>query len=460
MNGIDTIAAISTPRGVGGIAVIRISGGDAVSVAGRVFFTASGKTLPEVGHSHACYGEIRYCGEVIDDGIATVFFGPRSFTGEDTVEISCHGGVLVTERVLAAVLASGARAALPGEFTRRAFVAGKLTLAEAEATGELIHAKTGSQLALASPSSRSLLSERIDSIRERLLDLLARLSVRLDYPEEDLSDIDEGELLSETESLYRDVTALCETYKTARAVSVGVETVICGRPNAGKSTLYNLFLGQNAAIVTDIPGTTRDVLTSEATAGRVLLRLSDTAGIRESGDAVEAIGVMRARERIASSELLITVHDASVRPGDDDIFVLSSPAPVKLAVINKTDIADAACAERYAELATAYGAVPVLCALSEGKGFYTVVEKIEAAFTDGSLRLGHDAVIMSARQAAEADEAASSLASAASAVRSGLPVDIAVSELSLAHAALCRLDGREASEDVLSRVFSRFCVGK
>ncbi len=456
----DTIAAVSTPAGVGGVALIRISGDGAVAAASKVFFPASGKKLTDAEHSRSYYGRIFEGGEAIDDGMATVFYGPRSFTGEDTVEITCHGGILITERVLSAVLAAGARAAGPGEFTRRAFVSGKLTLAEAEATGDLIHAKTGSQLALASPASRARLSESVSGLRGKLLELLARTSVRLDYPEEDLSDIDESELLSETEALLSETEALRATYRTARAVSVGINTVICGRPNAGKSTLYNLFLGQPAAIVTDIPGTTRDVLTSEASAGRVLLRLSDTAGIRESLDPVEKIGVSRARESIMSSELLIAVHDASVPPDDDDRFVLGASAPVKLAVVNKIDIAPPERVAEYSELAASFGAVPVLCALSEGKGFPQLVEKIEASFTDGELRLGHDALIMNARQSAEVGAAAASLLSAADALRRGLPVDIAVSELSLAHSALCRLDGADASEEVISEVFSKFCVGK
>ncbi len=456
----DTIAAVSTPHGVGGVALIRISGGEAIRCAAKVFYPSSGISLCDALPSHAYYGNILKDGAVIDDGIATVFRAPHSFTGEDTVEISCHGGVLITYEVLAAVLAAGARQAEAGEFTRRAFVNGKMTLAEAEATGVLLHAKTRAQLELSSPDARAVLSGEVGSVCCELTELLARVAVRIDYPEEDLADIDEEELLSECRALLARVESLVSTYKTGRAVFAGIDTVICGRPNAGKSTLYNLFTGEDAAIVTDIPGTTRDTLTADVSAGRVLLKLSDTAGIRDTEDKVESIGVSRARAKIASAELLISVHDAAVSPNGEDVEILSSSAPVKIALINKTDLGSASFADEYAALARERGAFPVMCALSEGKGFDELVKIINDSFTDGALRPGTDAILSSARQHAEAAEAKESLASAVNALSCGMPVDIAEAELEASLSALSRLDGREVADEVISEIFSKFCVGK
>ena len=456
----DPIAAVSTPRGVGGVAMIRISGEGAVVCADRIFKPSSGMPLTDAAHARAYHGNIKRGGVTIDDGMATVFYAPHSYTGEDTVEITCHGGVLITNEVLAAALEAGARPAEAGEFTRWAFVSGKLSLSEAEAVGELIHAKTSAQLALSAPGARRSLSSAADSLCSRLTELIARVAVRIDYPEEDLADIDEAELLSETVSLCGELDALRATYRTGRAVFEGIDTVICGRPNAGKSTLYNLFTGEDTAIVTDTPGTTRDTLTADVSAGTVLLHLSDTAGIRETEDKIEAIGVSRARDRIGTAELLITVHDSSVPPTDEDIEILSSPVTVKLAVINKTDLNDSAFAADYESLAHRAGAKPILCALSERRGFDELVSAINYAFTDGELRLGTDAVITSARQSAEAEAAHASLLSAADALQAGLPVDIAVSELEAALSALSRLDGREVADEVISEIFSKFCVGK
>ena len=456
----DTIAAVSTPRGTGGIAVIRISGAGAFECASRVFVPSSGISPIDAIHSHAYHGSINRGGVIIDDGIATFFRAPHSFTGENTVEISCHGGALITSEVLAAVFAAGARPAEAGEFTRRAFMSGKITLSEAEAVGEIIHAKTSAQLALSSPKARSGLSREVGELCRSLTELIARVAVRIDYPEEDLGDINDEELLAECESLSLRLHKLCSTYRTARAVCEGINTVICGRPNAGKSTLYNLFTGEESAIVTDIPGTTRDTLTADVSAGIVLLHISDTAGIRDTDDKVEAIGVTRARDSISRAELLITVHDSTAEPTDEDREILSSPVPFKIAVINKTDSGDAGFISEYEKLARAMGATPVRASLIGRDGFDSIVSGIEDAFTDGRLTLGDDAVIFSARQSAEAEAADGSVTSAVDALRRGLPVDIAVSELEGALAALSRLDGRDVADDVISEIFSKFCVGK
>lgn len=458
----DTIAAISTPRGVGGVAVIRISGSDAITVADRVFGSTNGKPLSETKHSTARYGAIMDGDLQIDDGIFTVFYGPKSFTGEDTVEISCHGGVYVTSRVLEAVLAHGARPALPGEFTRRAFLSGKLSLSEAEAVGDLLYAKTEGQLMLSGSASSSKLREKTDGITSALTALIARISVSIDYPEEDLADIGRDEIYEISRTIHGEITSLLSSYRTGRAVSEGIESVITGRPNAGKSTLYNVLLGEDAAIVTDIAGTTRDTLTSEVAVGKVLLRLSDTAGIRETEDVIESMGVERARAKAAGAELIMALFDATSEPTEEDseLFSAAENAKIRIAVINKTDSAVENYVREYEKIANDAGAVTVYASLKTGEGKDAIVKAVEDAFTDPNLELGRDAIIANARQAAEANAAKEGMEEAIKALDAFLPVDIVSCELESALSALMRLEGREVTDTVIHEIFSKFCVGK
>lgn len=456
----DTIAAISTPRGVGGVAVIRISGADAVTVAERVFFPISGKNLSDYSHARAVYGKIKDGEVTVDDGIATVFYAPRSYTGENTVELSCHGGVYVTNRVLSTVFAAGARPALPGEYTRRAFLSGKLSLSEAEAVGDLLYAKTEGQLLLSGAESSEKLNSATVGIAKSLTDLIARVSVTIDYPEEDLADITTDEVREECLRIGQKIKSLYSTYRTGRAVSHGIDAVICGRPNAGKSTLYNLLCGEDAAIVTDIAGTTRDTLTADVAAGRVLLRLSDTAGIRETDDMIESIGVGKAREKAARAELLIALYDATSSPADEDRTLFDDSHAVKIAVINKIDAAVPEYVSEYERIAEAACAAVIRASLVTGEARDELISCIEDAFTDPKIELGRDAVISNARQASEAKAAADAVDSAVTAIDSGLPVDIASGELSEALAAMLRLDGRDVTDEVIGAIFSKFCVGK
>ena len=319
MNVFDTIAAVSTPRGKGGIAVIRISGADAISVAERVFLPKSKKPLSDIDHAKTVYGDIRAKdtdGRVIniDDGMAVCFHAPRSFTGEDTVEISCHGGVLITQTVLEAVFAAGARPATAGEFTRRAFVSGRMSLSQAEALGELLEAKTHSQMLLSRSGVRGVLSDKIEELYTKLGDVLSSIYAKIDFPDEDLADMGRDDIEVSVSDIRDEAVKLASTYKTGRAVSEGIRTVICGRTNAGKSSLYNMRVGREAAIVTDIEGTTRDILEETASFGGVTLRLCDTAGLRDTDDKVESIGVDRARSEMKNAELILAVFDGTRNP--------------------------------------------------------------------------------------------------------------------------------------------------
>ena len=463
MNLLDTITAISTPFGKGGIAVLRISGPDACEVADKVFFPANRQKFADIESGRAVYGRI--CSDnkgrkiQIDDGIAVFFRAPASFTGEDTVEISCHGGVLVTQRVLEAIMCAGARLALPGEFTKRAFVNGKVSLTEAEALGDLLEAGTDDQIALARSGMNGKLSTEIGKIYDSLCDVLAAIYARIDYPDEDLADIGREEMLDTARKNLSSLKALCDTYSTGHAVTEGVSTVIVGRTNAGKSTLYNRILGRDAAIVTDIAGTTRDVLTEKARIGRVTLRLSDTAGLRESCDVVEQIGIDRAKSEAEQAELILAVFDGSRAPDGDDVeFVkyLETLKGTRIAIINKSDIGTLA---SVTELTQDFEYVVPLSANS-GDGSKLLEETVERIYIDKNLRVGEDAIISNARQSSAATRAGQMLESAIDAIEGELPLEVCCVEVENALAMLGELDGRVVSEDIVSRIFANFCVGK
>ena len=288
-----------------------MSGDGAFEIAEKAFSAISGKKLSDYPPRTQIYGHIIYNGEKIDDVLLTRFPAPHSYTGEDTVEIGCHGGVLVTRTVLETLLNLGARYAEAGEFTRRAFVNGRLTLTEAEAISDLLEAKSREQLRLSSDTARVRLSERIGGIRKALVELMSSIYARIDYPDEDLGDFSDEEVLIRLIEILKSIESLIATYRTGRAIAEGVRTVICGKPNVGKSTLYNLLLGEDAAIVTDIEGTTRDVLERTVPLGRVMLKIADTAGIRsdENADVIERIGIEKSRAFIEKSELLFAIFD-------------------------------------------------------------------------------------------------------------------------------------------------------
>ena len=463
MNQLDTIAAISTPYGKGGIAVLRVSGEDAINVASRVFEAKSGKALEDMASSRAVYGYIFENSNgkkvQIDDGIAVCFRAPNSFTGEDTVEISCHGGVLVTQKVLSALLMAGARMAMPGEFTKRSFINGKMSLTSAEALGDLLEAQTDEQIMLARSGMKGVLSGAVGEIYNSLCDVLAAIYAHIDYPDEDLADISQEEALSVAQENLDRLKRLSNTYSTGRAVMGGIPTVILGRTNAGKSSLYNRIVGRDAAIVTDIEGTTRDVLTETAKLGRVILRLSDTAGLRESGDVVEKIGIDRARQTAESAELVLAVFDGSRVPDEKDsefVEYLQTLGGVKIAIVNKSDLGI------LPEVNGLLSNFDHICQVSaeSGNGVDKLAFLIEQLYIDNDLDTGSDAIISNARQAASVGSAIEALEIAVNAISADLPLEICCAEIENTLSALGELDGRTVSEDIVSRIFANFCVGK
>ena len=462
------IAAISTAFGKGGIAVIRISGEGAIEIAGKMFRPVGKKELTEIDGGRAVYGKIYSEGKLIDDGIATVFRAPSSFTGEDTVEISCHGGVLLTERVLKTAFMCGAVQAQAGEFTQRAFLNGKIDLSGAEAVIGLIEAESEEKLNLCASHAAGVLKRRTEEIYSSVLHLLSSVYVGLDYPEEDLEEVSDEDFRASLQSIYAELEKTASTYREGKAVAEGVKTVLLGKPNAGKSSLLNALLGESRAIVTDIPGTTRDVIEEKVNCGRIILRLADTAGIRQSGDAVEKIGIEKAIEKARESELMIAVFDVSRALDEEDEKLISlirgemKAGKSVIAAINKSDSE-----ERFTEqqLLDRFGSEKssvktVKISARDGNGVDDLKKACESLFADGYTDYSSVAVVCNARQFSAVCAAKDAVGRALAAFDSGMGSDVCGMDLESALSALGEIDGRSVSEEVTSSIFHNFCVGK
>lgn len=448
-----TIAAISTPPGKGGVAVIRLSGQDAFAISARVF-RPRGKTAPEDAPRRAIYGDFLAEGVAVDDGLAIAFPAPASYTGEDTVEYSCHGGVLITKTILAALFAAGATPAAAGEFTRRAYLSGRLGLTEAEAIATLLEAKSEAQIRLS--ANRGVLAERMLGFYNEALSLVSAAEAVIDFPEEDLSEISEEDFLSRLSALTDGVQRLTATWRTGQAVSEGLRTVIVGRPNVGKSSLYNLLLCEEAAIVSDKAGTTRDILERTVPLGRVLLRLFDTAGLRTSEDEIEQIGVERARRAMREADLILAVFDASTPLTEEDnalLTELSTCGAAVIAILNKADLPEVS------SIPTDGFAATVRLSAKHGTTD-ALSEVIDRLFTDGDIVIGEDAIVSSARQYAALKRAHECLARAREALVTGQPADMYLYDLCEGLSALGEVDGRTVGEEIVAEIFSHFCVGK
>lgn len=462
----ETCAAVSTAAGKAGIAVIRISGDTALAVASKIFVPANNKPLSQVKANTAVFGNIYGAGgEKIDTGIATCFHAPRSYTGEDTVEISCHGSPVGVSLVLGAILDAGARMALPGEFTKRAFINGKLDLTQAEAVADLLEAENSTQLKLFSAQLEGGLGKKIKAISDRITTMLAAVYAYIDYPDEDMSDMTDSELENEISALCNELHTLCGTYSTGIAITKGINTVIVGAPNTGKSTFFNLLSGYDRAIVTDIAGTTRDVITESIEVCGIKLLVSDTAGIRNTSDVVEKIGVERSEAALVESELLIAVFDASnVLSKEDKAFAdrISAMQDDKniIAVINKEDIAEKETLEAAKMYMNNAGIRHIICISAKtGKGKQDFEKCVKCFYPSDKEGILSGMIIANARQFAAVSRATECLNNALFAIKN-LTRDMAGLDLEQALGALCEADGREVSEQVVNTIFSKFCVGK
>ena len=451
-----TIAAIATPVAVGGISVIRISGDEAFAVADRIFFPVSGRSLSGMKGYTATYGSILEGEEVLDEGVATVFRAPKSYTGEDVVEISCHGGLFVTRKVLRAVLENGAVMAEAGEFTRRAFLNGKMTLTQAEAVVYLIGAGSEQSLRSARSVMQGDLYRKITDITGRLLTVSGHLSAYIDYPEEDIDGMEGDELLHSCESCLAELDGLIATFDKGRIIREGVETVIVGRPNVGKSTLMNLLAGCQKSIVTDIPGTTRDVVEETVNLGNVILRLADTAGIRETDNPVEKMGVSMALDRLDTAGLILAVFDLSEPISDDDRELVSRVRDMPVvAVLNKSDM-EVKFDRKY--ILDNFKHIVEISA-RENHGIEELNREITELLALADLS-GTGVILQNERQRDCALRARKLLAEVCDTIRAGYTLDAVDVALESALSALMELSGERVSEAVVQQVFSHFCVGK
>ena len=450
----DTIAAIATPRLPCAIGILRLSGPDTDAILSRVFRPAGGTALPE---RKMVYGTLLdEGGQPLDQVLCVRFPGPHSYTGEDSAELHCHGSPIVLERGLAALFAAGARQARGGEFTRRAFLNGRMDLLQAEAVVDLIDAETAEAARSALGQLSGALSRGVTAIYDSLMAVVARFYAVVDYPDEDIADVERGELEATLESNRRRLAALRDTFRRGQILRTGVPTAIVGRPNAGKSSLLNALLGYDRAIVTDIPGTTRDTVEEKVPLGRVLLRLIDTAGIRAKADTVEAMGIDRARSAAQSAALALLVLDgaAPLTEEDEAAVAVAEQAERMLVVVNKTDLPTAVDADA---LRRRFGQVIFLSAKT-GTGIDALQTAVETLFPPEQGQPGQ--LLTNARQADAVGRALEAVTAALDSLRQGLTPDVVLTDAEAALAALGELNGKNIREDLVDTIFSRFCVGK
>lgn len=454
-----TIAAISTAMSASGIGIVRISGEDAMEVISRIYRSKGGKKRIKEVPSHTIhYGYIYDGEELIDEVLVMIMRAPRTFTGEDTVEIDCHGGVFAMKRVLETVLKNGAEIAGPGEFTKRAFLNGRMDLSQAEAVMDVIQAKNEYALRSSIDQLKGSVQKAICDIREKIIYHIAYIESALDDPEHISLEGYPQELLEVVDKEQLEIKKLLKSSSDGKMIQEGIQTVILGKPNAGKSSLLNLLLGENRAIVTDIAGTTRDILEEYITLHGITLKIVDTAGIRETEDIVEKIGVDRAREMAQTADLILYVVDSSVPLDSNDEEIMSMLNGKKAIILyNKTDLKAAIEIDRLREKA-GHPVIPI--SAKEETGITELEEKIKDMFFGGELSFNDEVYITNARHKAALEEADKSLDLVRNSILGGLPEDFFSIDLMNAYENLGKILGESVGEDLVNEIFSKFCTGK
>lgn len=457
---VDTIAAISTPPGVGGIGVIRVSGPASLSIARQLFVRPDGLPLSRLASHRVYHGfVIDPEGERVDEGLLCVMRRPRSYTCEDVVEISCHGGVVTTQRVLDAVLARGARVAEPGEFTRRAFLNGRLDLTQAEAVIDLIHARTVVSQRAALQQLDGALSRHLRDLRDQLLDVSVHLEAGIDFPEEDVDLIHAAGLIERLANIVTALTQLLSTFERGRLMREGLTTAIVGRPNVGKSSLLNALSGCDRAIVSPYPGTTRDTIEVALDVGGLLLKVVDTAGIRSAAGTIEAEGVQRAKRAAEAAELLLVVFDGSNDLTDDDRMVLAATsAKPRILVQNKSDLASKWSLDRLGMEATTVSRVKISALQGDGLSDLEGAIKHQVLGSESSEQ--HEVLLTRTRHRQRVAAALKNVQAARQALVQGVPVEFAAFDVSEALRQIGDILGEDYTGAVLDRIFSNFCIGK
>lgn len=450
------IAAIATAQAAGGVGMIRVSGEKSMEICDKIFKAVSGNKLENSKGYRAHFGRVHDSEGDIDECVALVFRAPHSYTGENVVELSCHGGLYVLKRVLRAVLASGAVPARAGEFTERAFLNGKMDLTQAEAVMDLIGAQGKQAADAALTALGGTLSREIEINTEKLVNVCAHLSAWVDYPDEEIEELENDEMLDTVNEVEKALEKLISTYDSGKVLTQGVKTAIVGRPNVGKSTLMNMLVGSQRSIVTSYAGTTRDIVEDTVTLGGISLHLSDTAGIRESDDPIEAIGVDMAKDRLQKSEFVIAVFDGSEELTKEDKDILDfCKDKLCLGVINKTDLDVKDVRSEIAEYIDTI--VEISAEKLNGK---EELEVAAAKLLETDRIDTTQAMLTGERQYLAVTEALSCVREAKLALTSGITLDAVNVSLDCAIEKLLELTGRKASEEVVNEIFSQFCVGK
>ena len=458
----DTIAAIATPLGEGGLAVIRLSGPQAFAIADKSFMPVGKSSLkPSVAPTHTIqFGKIVRDEKLIDEVLLAVLRAPRTFTREDTVEISCHGGLLPAKLVLDTLLVNGARLAEPGEFTKRAFLNGRIDLAQAEAVADVIHSRTELALAAANEQLAGKLSQRINQLRNDLMHTLAHVEAHIDFPDEDISPDTKGQLLRRLENGIAFMDELLRTADEGQILRRGIRAAIVGRPNAGKSSLLNQLLGRDRAIVSHIPGTTRDTIEETANIRGLPVIFIDTAGLREARDEIEVEGIRRSRESLAQAEFILHVLDASEPlTGADEIYLAEFAGKKRILIRNKTDL-PAKLVFSQASILHPPSSILIDVSCVSGQGIEALKDAIKSLVWAGEIKAEMLQVMINSRHQDALNRARATTRLAADALRTDATLELVAMDLRIAANAVGEIVGQTSTEDLLDAIFSTFCIGK
>ena len=453
----DTIAAIATPQMPSAIGILRLSGEATKTILDAVFFPANGRLMSQQQPRTMVYGHLLDGeGHILDNALCVLFPAPHSYTGEDCAEIHCHGSPVVLNEGLTLLLTHGARQARGGEFTQRAFLNGRMDLMQAEAVADIIDAETAQAARNAAGQLEGVLSRSVQTVYDTLMGIASRFYAVVDYPDEDIPDLLRGEMLTALAHSESELEALLDTFSRGQLMKQGVPTVLLGKPNVGKSSLLNALVGYDRAIVTDVAGTTRDTVEEKLLLGHVLLRLTDTAGIRRSSDTVEQMGVTRSRQAAEHAALALLLLDgaAPLDEQDEAAIALAAQAPRQLVIVNKSDLPRQV---DMAALTARFGSVIPLSAKT-GEGIPQLRQAVEALYPEGQSPQGE--LLTNARQADAVRRALHSVKNARSSLELGMTPDVVLTDTEAALEALGELNGKRIREDLVETIFSRFCVGK
>lgn len=459
MKDFDTIAAIATALGEGGISIIRVSGDKALNIVSSIFKGKNNRGLEDIKPYTMRYGFIidKETDEVLDEVIVSFMKGPRSFTAEDTVEINCHGGIYATNRIFEEVIKSGARTAEPGEFTKRAFLNGRIDLAQAEAVIDLINSKTEIAMKSAVLQSEGRISTEINSLRQRLLGVIAHIEATVDFPEEDLEEITSNQVTLNLKKIIEDMNLLISTADEGKIIREGLSMVIVGKPNVGKSSLLNSLLMEKRAIVTDIPGTTRDVIEEYINIKGIPVKLVDTAGIRETEDVVEKIGVERSKEKINEADLVVLMLDLSRELDDEDKEIINYMRDKKhIVILNKVDLDGKLNVEALNDID---GNNIIRISAKTGEGIEILKEKIKSLVFSGEVN-ATEVMITNTRHKDALFKAREKCLAALNTLELGISLDCASIDARGAWINLGEITGDTLEEDIIDKIFSEFCIGK